>query len=153
MQDATTREAGLSRRAALINAARAALGVTVVGVAVPALEACSTNPVGLRPSKNVFDVSQLTQDGQALVTHDYGPDGAPVLIVRESADSYYALSMLCTHAACFVDSPSSNGVMVCRCHGSEFNMQGQVLRGPAGRPLHRYNVAYDAATGEVTLNG
>ncbi|HKJ92145.1 MAG TPA: ubiquinol-cytochrome c reductase iron-sulfur subunit [Longimicrobiales bacterium] len=141
----------VSRRELLINAARAALGVTVVGVAVPLLDGCNAgNLTGNRPTKKTFDVSQLTQDGQALVTKDYGPDGAPVLIVRQAADSYYALSMLCTHAACFVGAPSQ-GVMVCPCHGSEFNMKGQVLRGPAFNPLHQYSLTYDATAQTVTL--
>lgn len=144
---------GVSRRDALIGAAKAALGVTVVGIAIPVLEACGDSLVGNRPTKNVFDVGGLTQDGQALVTMDYGPDGAPVLIVRESVDSYYALSMLCTHAACFVDAPSQQGIMMCPCHGSEFNMQGQVLRGPALSPLHRYDLVYDPNTQQVTLDG
>lgn len=146
------KEGRVSRREMLISAARTALGVTVVGVAVPILDSCSPgNLTGANSTKKVFDVSQLTQDGQALVTKDYGPDGAPVLIVRQAADSYYALSMLCTHAACFVGAPQQ-GVMMCPCHGSEYNMQGQVLRGPAYAPLHRYTVSYDAASQTVTLS-
>jgi Rieske Fe-S protein len=148
-----TEKKAVSRREMLISAARTALGVTVVGVAVPLLDSCSPgNLTGSRSTKKVFDVSQLTQDGQALVTKDYGPDGAPVLIVRQSAGSYYALSMLCTHAACFVGAPQQ-GVMVCPCHGSEYNMEGQVLRGPAFSPLHRYTLTYDATAQTVTLNG
>jgi Rieske Fe-S protein len=30
--------------------------------------------------------------------------------------------------------------LVCPCHGSEFSFEGQVLEGPAERPLRRYEV-------------
>lgn len=147
-----TRRKAVSRRDLLIKAAKTVLGVTVVGVATPLLDSCSAgNLTGTRPVKTTFDVSKLTQDGQALVTKDYGPQGAPVLIVRQAAASYYALSMLCTHAACFVGAPSQ-GVMVCPCHGSEYNMMGQVLRGPAYAPLHQYALTYDATAQTVTLS-
>lgn len=145
---------GLTRREALAAAAKAMFGVTVVGVALPVLEGCgvgSLTGLGNGPTATKFDVSKLTQDGQALVTSANGPDGAPVLIVRESAGSFLAMSMLCTHALCIVGAPHS-GVLTCPCHGSQYNLQGQVLRGPAFRPLARYNVAYDATTNMVTIS-
>ncbi len=145
---------GVTRREALAAAAKAMFGVTVVGIALPALEGCgvgSLTGLGGGPTATQFDVTRLTQDGQALVTSANGPDGAPVLIVREAADSFLALSMMCTHAACIVGAPRS-GVLTCPCHGSQYDMKGQVLRGPAFRPLARYSVTYNAATNMVTIS-
>lgn len=144
--------AGPNRREVLAAAARALLGVTVVGVATPVLEACSGLSPTAVPTSTVFDVSGLTMDGQALVTRDNGPDGAPVLIVRQAAGEFLALSMRCTHLGCTVGSPH-NGVLTCPCHGAQYNLSGQVLRGPAPRSLSRYTVTYDPQTETVTLNG
>lgn len=152
MSDACDGCGGYSRREVLIRTFQAALGVTVVGVATPLMEACGLSPTGVgRPTSTSFDVSQLTSDGEALVTSQNGPDGAPVLIVRQSATQYAAISMQCTHMGCTIGSPIS-GIMTCPCHGAQFDMQGDVVRGPAARPLHHYNVSYDASAQTVTIS-
>ncbi len=141
-----------SRRDVVIRVLQAALGVTVVGVATPLLEACGISPTGVgRPTATTFDVSQLTADGQALVTRDNGPDGAPVLIIRQSDGEFLALSMQCTHQGCTISAPSG-GIMTCPCHGAQYNLQGAVVRGPAAFPLHRYGVTYDATADTVTIS-
>jgi cytochrome b6-f complex iron-sulfur subunit len=45
----------------------------------------------------------------------------------------YALSLVCTHLGCTVTV--TPGDLVCPCHGSVFDRCGQVLHGPADRPL------------------
>jgi Rieske Fe-S protein len=70
-------------------------------------------------------------------------DGA--LVYRESrvavmrtADEIYALNLTCTHLGCTVNI-TPNGI-VCPCHGSTFNRDGEVLSGPASRRLERLEV-------------
>jgi Rieske Fe-S protein len=50
-------------------------------------------------------------------------------------DTYTALSLVCTHLGCTVTV--TPGELHCPCHGSRFDHQGQVLAGPASRPLAR----------------
>jgi len=88
------------------------------------------------------DVRRLSADGQAMVTPEHGPDGASILIVREAPDRFHALSMQCTHEGCEVNPPE-RGVITCPCHGSRFDLEGKVLRGPADFPLPRYVARYD----------
>lgn len=57
----------------------------------------------------------------------------PVIVVRQDANTAIALSAICTHQSCAVGA--SNGQIVCPCHGSEFDLNGNVLKGPATRPL------------------
>ncbi len=60
-----------------------------------------------------------------------------VAVVREG-DEVYALSLVCTHLGCTVNvTPQS---LVCPCHGSVFGRRGEVLKGPADRPLKRLEV-------------
>lgn len=61
----------------------------------------------------------------------------PVVINRISATEYVALDTNCTHQSCVVGA-FSGGAMTCNCHGSQFNIRGQVTRGPAQAPLTSY---------------
>ncbi|HET6246195.1 MAG TPA: Rieske (2Fe-2S) protein [Tepidisphaeraceae bacterium] len=57
-------------------------------------------------------------------------------IVRENA-KLIALSSDCTHRDCPVRALADR-TFSCRCHGSRFDEQGQVLRGPATRALPQF---------------
>jgi len=52
-----------------------------------------------------------------------------------------ALLARCTHRGCQPEPVGDR--LVCPCHGSEFDLRGSVLEGPADRPLTRYDVAVD----------
>ena len=56
----------------------------------------------------------------------------PALLVRGDTE-FTALSLTCTHLGCTVESQSDG--FACPCHGSRFDLQGKVRRGPASRPL------------------
>ncbi|MSM38978.1 MAG: Rieske 2Fe-2S domain-containing protein [Geobacter sp.] len=61
-----------------------------------------------------------------------------VAVVR-SESGYYALSLVCTHLGCTVSVGASG--LFCPCHGSVFDREGRVVKGPATRPLPRLTVA------------
>jgi len=62
-----------------------------------------------------------------------------VLLVR-AAGRYFALSSTCTHLGCDVDYGVDSHRIICPCHGSEFDLEGRNLKGPARRPLRHYSV-------------
>lgn len=70
-----------------------------------------------------------------------------VFIVREKAGYFYALSAVCTHLGCITNwKPEGieghpEGIIACPCHGSKFSRSGEVLTGPAPRPLPRLRIA------------
>lgn len=55
-----------------------------------------------------------------------------ITITRAPGDVFHAVSAYCTHAGCIVDpydnSPGTEA-MVCSCHGSVYDIQGQLLEG------------------------
>src|SRR5579872_697675 len=121
-------------------------GITIVGFVPAFINSCS-NPAGpnAAPFNITVDVSSLTANNQGLRTNT--PDGNTLLVVRQSATSYLAILLVCTHAGCGgPDMQQSGTVIVCRCHGSEFNLQGQVVLGPASSNLTTYPAAYNATT-------
>jgi Rieske Fe-S protein len=95
-------------------------------------------------------VSSLATDGATLVTPSPGLDGTPILVVRDGARRFHALSMQCTHEGCPV-RPPVNGVITCPCHGSQYDLEGHVKHGPAQLPLARYEVDYHRWTKRLTL--
>lgn len=60
-----------------------------------------------------------------------------IALLREG-EQILALSLVCTHLGCTVTVTPEG--MVCPCHGSRFDRSGQVLNGPAERPLDRFTV-------------
>jgi nitrite reductase/ring-hydroxylating ferredoxin subunit len=57
-------------------------------------------------------------------------------LVRDEL-GWYGLINTCTHLGCRPVLEASGKELVCPCHRSRFNLQGEVLRGPAVRPLKR----------------
>ena len=79
----------------------------------------------------------------SVAREDIPQNGA--LVYRESrvvlirnADSIYALSLACTHLGCTLAVTPDE--LICPCHGSAFDRQGRVIRGPATRNLARHAV-------------
>ena len=66
----------------------------------------------------------LVAAAQALLIH--GPEG------------FTALSLVCPHLGCQV-APTADG-FACPCHGSRFDAQGALLRGPADKAMRSLKV-------------
>jgi len=125
--------------------------VTIIGIA-PLAGGCEISRVNNAGGGDItVDVASLAQDNDALVTARTGPDGAPVLVVRISVDTFRALSMRCTHLGCTVNAPASERV-TCSCHGSAFALDGTVITGPAAIPLHAYQTTYDPTGRTLTIH-
>jgi nitrite reductase/ring-hydroxylating ferredoxin subunit len=60
------------------------------------------------------------------------PTGRSVAIFKEAA-GIYAISTVCTHLGCIVKATEKG--FDCPCHGSKFNKDGSVVRGPAPKGL------------------
>ena len=74
------------------------------------------------------DEPQLNQQGRFFLIH--GPGAIAAAYVK------------CTHLGCTVEI--EEGRLVCPCHGSNYDREGRVLRGPAERPLSRFRAELTA---------
>ena len=66
-------------------------------------------------------------------------------ILGAAGGGVYALSAVCTHLGCITRYLSSEGVIACPCHGSRFDLEGNVVHGPAPHPLPWLEVKADAS--------
>ncbi len=58
-------------------------------------------------------------------------DGAKVAAFRGDDGVLHAVSPICTHVGCLVRFNRAERTWDCPCHGSRFNVDGQVIEGPA----------------------
>ncbi len=77
------------------------------------------------------NVEELPLGEGGIVTHD----GDKVAAFRDMAGLVHACSTECTHFGCFVQWNSAETTWDCPCHGSRFNYLGEILQGPAVKPL------------------
>lgn len=66
--------------------------------------------------------------------------GAASVIIRTDEKVFHALSAVCTHLGCIVKWDSGKKMLVCPCHAATFDINGNVVSGPAPRPLESYPV-------------
>lgn len=92
------------------------------------------------PSPTEFDLG---------LASDYPPGSrtllqqVPALLIH-SDKGFSAISLVCTHLGCTVEVNPDG--FTCPCHGSRFDQQGKVIRGPASRFLAPFRV-------EITQEG
>ena len=61
----------------------------------------------------------------------------PAIIYNRSG-VIIAYTLACTHLGCTVEE-TDNG-FTCPCHGSRFNQDGEVIKGPAQKPLRKLRI-------------
>ncbi|MDJ0707564.1 MAG: Rieske (2Fe-2S) protein [Leptolyngbyaceae cyanobacterium MO_188.B28] len=115
------------------------VGVGFLGSSLPvAIAACSSKS-GSREFERVGSLAELDASGQLLnETTDIGP----VLVIRDpdNSDTVRAVNPVCPHARCTVAWQAEKTRFTCPCHGSEFDLDGAVARGPAREALGVYAV-------------
>ena len=66
-------------------------------------------------------------------------------------EGFRALSSVCTHLGCVTRYRPDEGIIACPCHGSRFGLDGEVLGGPAPRPLRCLQVGL-SERGEIAVD-
>lgn len=84
------------------------------------------------PTKEIGD---LSNDEGALVNIRGQKKGA----YRDKSGNVHIVDTTCTHIGCEVGWNDAERTWDCPCHGSRFSYTGEVVEGPAEKPLQKYN--------------
>jgi thiosulfate dehydrogenase (quinone) large subunit len=113
------------------------------------------------PSRHAHRSRQSPPSGTPIATLDSIPVGGamgfqdpsvgPAILVRTASSDVAAFSRVCTHAGCLVGYDQASELIVCPCHGAEFDpkQRAAVVAGPAPTPLAPIPVAIDRTMGQV----
>jgi cytochrome b6-f complex iron-sulfur subunit len=75
-------------------------------------------------------LSEIPVGGAKTVRHK----GKPYIVVRQAA-KVYAVNAICTHLGCIVYWDPSIKQLACPCHTAFFDLNGNIITGPAPTPL------------------
>ena len=73
-------------------------------------------------------------------------------IITNSNNTIVVFSSQCTHLGCKINK-LENGRLICPCHGSEYNTNGEVLKGPAYKKLKKHHFTISDDGKNITING
>ncbi len=74
------------------------------------------------------------EKGQGAVIEE---DGKKVAVYKDEDGNVTKMDPVCTHLGCIVSWNSDEGTWDCPCHGSRFTEDGEVIKGPAQKPLKK----------------
>ncbi|KMQ52753.1 Rieske (2Fe-2S) protein [Chitinispirillum alkaliphilum] len=120
----------ISRRS-FIHDVLSLLGVVWFGYAAWHLK----NIFSFRPQSHKVPIGSIEELKKREITYFRSHD----FYVINDKEGLYAISALCTHRNCvlLVDDKSFS----CPCHGAQFTLCGEVIRGPAQENLRHYHIA------------
>lgn len=123
----TRRQFGILAAAVAAGCERNTHAATTTPATKPSKSASAVDvgPIGEFKSDDVYDA--FREQGFFVIRRD---------------DKLFAISSVCTHKGCKVRVQDDLSFL-CKCHGSRFDKEGRVTKGPATRDLPRLAVATD----------
>jgi glycine/D-amino acid oxidase-like deaminating enzyme/nitrite reductase/ring-hydroxylating ferredoxin subunit len=67
-------------------------------------------------------------------------EGEKIALYKDEDGKIYGISPTCNHMGCSINWNNAEKSWDCPCHGSRFNMYGEMLNGPAVRDQHRIDI-------------
>jgi cytochrome b6-f complex iron-sulfur subunit len=119
-----------------------AVGVSTLGLAAPYLYFFYPSGAG-GAGGGVAAKDALGNDVKAsswLAAHQAGDrslvqglkgDATYLVVTQDKTLETYGLNAVCTHLGCVVPWNKAENKFMCPCHGSQYNAEGKVVRGPA----------------------
>lgn len=119
-------------------------GASFAGLCLPGLLGGCAGLVYITPTvegeRLVVEQAALAEHRFVLVQHPY--DDRPIYLHRYEDGAFTAVSTRCAHQGCQVEPAGDR--LACPCHGSEYTLDGVVVKSPAERNLQQFEVTTDA---------
>ncbi|MEO8347568.1 MAG: Rieske (2Fe-2S) protein [Acidobacteriota bacterium] len=110
------------------------LGLTLFSFLYPVLNYL-VPPESSEPSLSEFELD-LKASGVAPASGRIVPiGGKPVLLLKNAAGEFSALTATCTHLDCTVQYRADRSDIWCACHDGVYDLNGRNVSGPPPRPL------------------
>jgi cytochrome b6-f complex iron-sulfur subunit len=71
------------------------------------------------------------QPGERKLVQGLKGDATYLIVTEDKTIENYGLNAVCTHLGCVVPWNKAENKYMCPCHGSQYNNEGKVVRGPA----------------------
>jgi cytochrome b6-f complex iron-sulfur subunit len=71
------------------------------------------------------------QAGDRELAQGLKGDPTYIVVTENKEIASYGLNAVCTHLGCVVPWNAAENKFICPCHGSQYNNEGKVVRGPA----------------------
>ncbi|MGH8004330.1 MAG: ubiquinol-cytochrome c reductase iron-sulfur subunit [Limisphaerales bacterium] len=144
----------MTRKEFLQSAASALTAATILPVSI-FLEGCAVNSQTLRVSAKenrvrleLLELPKLSEPGGFVKVYPFG-FAHPIVVFESRSGEIFAIATTCTHAGCEVRKTKSK--FECPCHGSQYDLTGKVIRGPAPAALTRFPVKKEGEFLEIIL--
>jgi cytochrome b6-f complex iron-sulfur subunit len=132
-QGKATEPERVTRRDFFNEVAAGALGIAAAGATIVTIKYLSPNVLFEPPTR--FRVG--TPDDFPVNSVTYFQD-QKVYIVRTKDGGFFAETAVCTHLGCITKWNPDADQIQCPCHGSKFSRDGEVVHGPAPKPLPHF---------------
>jgi thiosulfate dehydrogenase (quinone) large subunit len=101
-------------------------------------------------SSTIAQVSAVPTN--SAVNFTISSNGDPGVLVHLSNGRFVCFDATCTHAGCPVQFDPGSSLLICPCHGAEFDPanNASVVQGPTQTPLTSVPINVDTTTGAIT---
>ena len=110
-----------------------------------ALEAAQKNitQYAVEDSKLIIELSKHPKLKEVGGSETFQADKKKIIVLHPDEKNYKAFENKCTHMGGQVSYRPKDGFMQCPLHGSRFDTEGNVVKGPAAKPLTEFRTSLD----------
>jgi Rieske Fe-S protein len=142
----------IQRRRFLVLGAQLTVTAGAASAATGCAPKATVQPTGGELRLNLADYPEVANPGTTMHLDVQGHKD-PLMLVHHPDGRYLVVSRKCTHMGCKLSFTDVSKTLDCPCHGSRFELTGEVVNGPASEPLRSYVVAMEGDTLVVSLDG